>query len=130
LVTTLAVMTAIFGHSWGGLVPLAVLIALVVFAFAGIGALIGALPRTSNQAVLLAIAVPFAFALASGTFSPPDAPVRPSGAWFAPPTHALDAFAEIAVTHAGLGAIAGELVFLVAAGVLGGLASLIVELRR
>ena len=130
LVTTLTVMSLAFGQHWGSLGPLALLVAAVVVAYAGIGALIAALPRTPDQAVLLAIAVPFAFALASGSFAPPDAPVRPFGAWLAPPTHALDAFAELAVAHAGVSAIAGALIFLFTTGIAAGLAAALVERRR
>lgn len=130
LVTTLAVMSLVFGHGWGALAATAALVAAVLVAYTGIAALIAAAARTAGQATLLAVSVPFAFALASGTFAPPGTASRPSFAALAPPTYALDAFAELGVNGAGVVTIGGQLAVLVACGLLCGGGAALIEERR
>lgn len=130
LVTTLAVMSMVYDASLGPLPLQAAVIAAVLLAYAGVGALLAAASRTPDQALMFAIAVPFLFILMSGGFAPPGSTSRPRFAELVPPTHALDAFAEIGVNGAGLGSIAGSLLALVAIGFVTGGAALLIERRR
>lgn len=109
----------VFGRSWGPPGPLAAVTAAVVVAMAGVAALLAALARTAEQAQALSIGVAFLFALASGSFAPPGAALRPAFAELAPTTHALDAYATLTTERAGLAAVGSSLVALLAFGAVG-----------
>jgi ABC-2 type transport system permease protein len=119
-----AAMQLLFGRSWGPPLLVAATIAAVVVALAGVGALLAALARTPDQASMLAAGVGFAFAVTSGSFSPPGAiGGRPRLAALVPTTYALDGFATLATQAADIGPVVGAIVALLLFGVAGLVAS-------
>jgi ABC-2 type transport system permease protein len=115
-------MQVLFERPWGPPLPLAVLVAATVLALAGVAAVVAVISRTPEQASLAGSAVAFAFALASGTFSPPGSfGTRPPLAELVPTTHALDGFALLATEPPGAG-LAGLAPILAPIGALGAFA--------
>ena len=124
-----ATIAVLFDRTWGPLLPVVALTAAVLVAYTGLAALVASVVRTAGQAQITTTALAFGLAFASGSFSPAGSTSRPPLAALAPSTRALDAFSELAVDGAGVGAIGGALLFLVALGVLAVIASRMVPAR-
>lgn len=115
LAVTAATMGVVFGRSWGPPIPVVVLVLAVLVCYAGMAAVLAAVLRTSAQAQVATAAVGFVLALGSGSLGPPGTE-RPPVAVLVPTTYALDAFAELGVAGAGIGAVAGYVVLLALVG--------------
>lgn len=114
--TTALTMALVFDRSWGPPGPVLALIVAVLLFSIGLASAIASVARTPAQAYLATTGIAFLLALGSGSFNPPGSTGRP---WFSravPTSWSLDAFSELAVDGAGIGAIDSELVLLTVVG--------------
>lgn len=122
-----ATLQLVFGQSWGPLLPLAVVVGATVLGMAGVASVIAAVTRTPGQVQSVGVGVALAFMLASGSLSL-DGP-RPRLAGLVPTTPAVDALALLATEQAGMGAVAGPVLHLLAFAAVGLLAGVLLGRR-